>query len=387
MEIVRLGIIGLGNIGMYHLENCLGEKTPEVVVTALAERKDERLRRAVEMAGERAVALFREGSELIEAGGCDAVLICTPHDQHPELSVQAFARGLHVLCEKPAGVSTKQVRAMNEAAERSGKAFAMMFCQRTNCLYRKLRELVQGGELGMLQRVVWIATDWFRTQYYYDSGDWRATWAGEGGGALLNQAPHNLDLLCWICGTPIRTRAFCHMGKWHDIEVEDDVTAYFELPGGATGVYIISTGEAPGTNRLEFSMEYGKIVCENGQIVVHRLDESNRTFCKTAQAGFGAPRCAVETVETDGDNPQHIGIINAFAANILHGTPLIADGREGINSLLFSNAMHLSTWLNRTVEIPFDEDLFLRELDRRRASSKRKESAGVVLSMENSCQK
>lgn len=377
MDQVKLGIIGVGNMGTAHCQNIKKGLTPEIALTAVADRREERRSWASEnLPGN--VKIFSEGSELISSGLCDAVLIAVPHYQHPVLAVEAFAHGLNVLCEKPAGVYTKQVREMNEAAKKSGLTFAMMFNQRTNCVYRRMKEIVAGGEMGAIKRVNWIITDWYRTQAYYDSGAWRATWAGEGGGVLLNQCPHNLDLLQWICGMPDRVRAFCHEGKWHDIEVEDDVTAYLEYPNGATGVFITSTGDAPGTNRFEVTLEMGKLICENDKLVQYRLSQNEREYCRTAKTGFDKPECTVTEVETDGRNPQHVGVINAFAAHILHGSPLIADGSEGINGLTLSNSMHLSSWLGKTVEIPFDEDLFLKELDKRRAASRHKEASGAV---------
>ncbi len=383
MDKVRLGIIGIGNMGSGHLKNILEGKVPEMEVTAVADRQEGRRAWAKEHLPE-SVVVFEEGKDLIAAGVCDGVLIAVPHYQHPELTIDAMNHGLHVMCEKPAGVYTKQVREMNEAAKKCDRVFGMMFNQRTNCIYRKMHELVAGGELGAIKRVNWIVTDWYRTQSYYDSGSWRATWDGEGGGVLLNQCPHNMDLLQWICGMPSKVQAFCHNGKWHDIEVEDDVTAYMEYPNGATGVFVTTTADAPGTNRFEITLEMGKLVCENGKLMLHKLAENERTFCKTAKGGFDTPECTVTEVETDGENEQHVGVLKAFAGRILHGTPLVADGVEGINGLTLSNAMHLSSWLKREVEIPFDEDLFLEELYKRRGESRRKEGTGVVFNTEGS---
>ena len=170
-----------------------------------------------------------------------------------------------------------------------------------------------------------------------------------------------------------------HNGKLHNIEVEDDVTAYFEFPNGATGTFITSTGEAPGTNRFEISLEKGKLINDGGkEVVLHRLDVSQREFCKTAKEAFITPKCTVEKLEIAHEDPQHIGVMQAFAGRILRGEPLIAEGHEGINGLTLSNAMHLSSWLDKTVEIPFDEDLFLAELNKRRAGSRAKTGSGVV---------
>lgn len=383
MDKVRLGIIGIGNMGSGHLKNILEGKVPEMEVTAVADRQESRSTWAKENLPE-AVVIFEEGKDLIAAGVCDGVLIAVPHYQHPELTIDAMNHGLHVMCEKPAGVYTKQVREMNEAAQKCDRVFGMMFNQRTNCIYRKMHELVTSGELGAIKRVNWIVTDWYRTQSYYDSGSWRATWDGEGGGVLLNQCPHNMDLIQWICGMPSKVQAFCHNGKWHDIEVEDDVTAYLEYPNGATGVFVTTTADAPGTNRFEITLEMGKLVCENGKLMLHKLSENERTFCKTAKGGFDTPECTVTEVETDGENEQHVGVLKAFAGRILHGTPLVAEGLEGINGLTLSNAMHLSSWLKREVEIPFDEDLFLEELNKRRRESRKKEGSGVVFDTEGS---
>ena len=381
MEQVRLGIIGVGNMGSGHCENILAGKTPEIRLAAVADRREARRDWAKGRLGE-GVAVFTEGSQLIQSGLCDAVLIAVPHYQHPVLAKEAFAQGLHVMCEKPAGVYTKAVREMNAAADESGRVFGMMFNQRTNCLYREMRRMVQGGELGELKRVNWIITDWYRTQIYYDSGDWRATWDGEGGGVLLNQCPHQLDLLQWICGLPTQVQAFCQEGKWHDIEVEDDVTAYLEFANGATGVFVTTTGDAPGTNRFEVSGTLGKLVCEDGKLTFWKLKEDERTFCREAKEGFAMPEMEKLQVETDGENPQHVGVLNAFAANILRGEPLVADGREGINGLTLSNAMHLSSWLQKPVGIPFDEELFLNELNKRRANSRKKAGADITFSTE-----
>ena len=381
MTKVRLGIIGVGNMGSGHAANILAGKCPEIELTAVADRREARRQWAKDTLPE-GTAIFEEGSDLIQSGLCDAVHICTPHYQHPTLAMEAFAAGLHVMCEKPAGVYTKAVREMNEAAEKSGKVFAMMFNQRTNCVYRKMHEMVHSGQLGELKRVNWIITDWYRTQIYYDSGDWRATWEGEGGGVLLNQCPHQLDLLQWICGLPKTVQAFCQEGKWHDIEVEDDVTAYLQFANGATGVFVTTTGDAPGTNRFEVTGTLGKLVCENDKLTFWKLAQDEREFCRTATEGFAQPQCQQVEVETDGENLQHVGVLNAFAGKILHGTPLVAEGTEGLGGLTLSNAMHLSSWLGRAVDIPFDEELFLSELNKLRATSRKKESKDITFSTE-----
>ncbi|NLX83596.1 MAG: Gfo/Idh/MocA family oxidoreductase [Clostridiales bacterium] len=372
MSIIKLGIIGLGNMGSAHCRFILDGQTPEIELAAVADREESRrIWAQSHLPG--SVQVFEEGSQLIKSGLCDAVLIATPHYQHPDLSILAFQHNQHVMCEKPAGVTTRAVREMNQqAAAHPQLTFGMMFNQRTNALYRKMHEMIHSGQVGELKRVNWLITDWYRTQFYYDSGAWRATWAGEGGGVLLNQCPHQLDLLQWLCGMPKRVIAFLHEGKWHDIEVEDDVTAYLEYENGATGVFITSTGDAPGTNRLEVSGSRGRLVCENNQLWFDELKVDERDWCKMSKEGFATPPFERYEVVTGSYNPQHVGVLNAFAAHILRNEPLVAEGTEGIKGLTLSNAMHLSSWLNKPIDLPFDEALFEEELNKRRAASRYK---------------
>ena len=377
MDNVRIGVIGVGGMGSAHCKQIAEGKIRGMTLTAVADIKESRRKWAKENLPE-TVHIYDNAESLMDSGNVDAIFIVTPHYLHPIYAVEGFKRGLHVLSEKPAGVYTKQVREMNEEAKKHNVVFALMFNQRTNPVYKKMREIVQGGRYGAVKRVNWIITDWYRTQAYYNSGEWRATWDREGGGVLLNQCPHNLDLLQWICGMPSKIRAFCHEGKWHNIEVEDDVTAYFEYPNGATGVFITSTGDAPGTNRFEIDLERAKLVSENGKLMMYEMKENERTFCFESKEGFAKPEGEWIQVETPGENSQHNGVLQAFADAILYNTPLIADGCEGINGLMLSNAMHLSSWTESIIEFPIDEELFLRELNKRRNTSEKKESVTEV---------
>lgn len=367
MQKVRLGVIGVGNMGSSHIKNSLEGKMPEIEITAVADIKPDRLEWAKEQLPE--VKTFDNASALMDSGEVDAILIATPHYFHPPYVIEALRKGLHVMSEKPAGVYTKQVREMNEVADKSDKIFGIMFNQRTNCLYRKAHELVHSGKFGEIKRVTWIITDWYRTQAYYNSGGWRATWSGEGGGVLLNQCPHQLDLWQWICGMPEKITAVCHEGKWHDIEVEDDVMIYAEYPNGATGTFITTTGDYPGTNRLEITLDRAKLICEDGKLIVNELDKSVSEFTKNAEQGFGSIEYKTYEAELDGNNVQHPEVMNKFAAAILRGEPLTAKGQEGINGLMISNAAFLSSWLGKAVTLPVDEDLFYEKLQEKIANS------------------
>lgn len=362
MNKVRFGIIGIGNMGSSHALS-LVQDIQGAELTAVCDTNPKRLEWAHEHLPDQ-VLVFGNPDDFFASRAMDAVLIATPHYDHPTLAVQAFESGYHVLIEKPAGVYTKAVREMNHAAEASDKLFGIMYNQRTNPLYAKLRELVLSGELGEIRRTNWIITNWYRSQSYYDSGGWRATWAGEGGGVLLNQDPHQLDLWQWTTGMmPARVRAFCHFGKYRNIEVEDDVTAYVEYSNGATGLFVTTTGEAPGTNRYELTGDNGKIVIEDGKLTFWRLRVPEPQFNAEFTGGFGQPECwKCDIPIHEGEGSQHKGILRNFTNAILHGEPLLAPGKDGIHGLTLSNAMHLSSWTEDWVELPLDEDLYHAKL-------------------------
>lgn len=378
MDKVRFGVIGLGNMGSSHVQNLFGGKVPGAVLTAVCDVKPARLDWARGICGD-SVSYFENSHDLITSGQVDAVMIATPHYYHPIIGIDAFENGLNVLSEKPIGVYTKKIHEFMDAAKKSGKAFGIMYNQRTNPLYQKMREIVRSGELGELKRCVWIITDWYRTQAYYNSGGWRATWSGEGGGVLLNQCPHNLDLWQWICGMPVKVQTQMQFGKWHDIEVEDDVTTYVEYPDGGTGVFITSTGDAHGDNRFEIQMDKARFLVENDQLTALEYEMSEPEFSVSHPDPFSTVKAHELKIETDGKNEQHCGVLNAWAGNILRGIPLVADGRDGINGLMLSNAMHLSAWLGKEISLPFDEELFYNELMKRVATSRRKENVREIV--------
>ena len=361
---VRLGIVGYGIMGRGHAKGIFDGKVPNCKLTAVCDVNPDALTFAKGQDPE--IATFATVEELLDSGTVDAILISTPHYDHPIIAMQAMDKKIHVLVEKPAGVFTKNVREMNEKAATAGVVFAMMYNQRTNPMFRKMRDMVQNGELGELKRTSWLITDWYRPQAYYNGDGWRASWKGEGGGVLINQCPHNLDLWQWICGMPKRVTAFAHNGKWHDIEVEDDVTAYVEYENGATGIFVTTTADCPGNNRFEVMGDLGKLVCENNELTFYKLDVSEREFNKTNTEMFGAPKFEKIKIDCPGEFPEHPGVLRAFVDKINGKGELIAEGVEGIHGLTISNAMHLSSWLgNKTIQLPLDADLFLTELKKR----------------------
>ncbi|MBM7541224.1 Gfo/Idh/MocA family protein [Amphibacillus cookii] len=382
MKNVRIAVIGIGNMGSFHARQFFDHHVPNAELTAVCDINSERLDWAKQTFGD-CIQRFETPEQLFAAKACDAVFIATPHYDHPSLAIQALQSGYHTLIEKPAGVYTKAVREMNQVAEQSDKVFGIMYNQRTNPLYQKVKDLIEFNELGDIKRTNWIITNWYRPQSYYDAGNWRATWRGEGGGVLLNQDPHQLDLWQWICGMPKRVRSFMSFGKYRDIEVEDDVTAYVEYENGATGLFVTSIGEAPGTNRFEISGDKGKIVIENGKLTFWRLRIPESQFNQEFKGGFGSPECWKCDVPIHGENEQHVGILKNWVNAILNGTPLLAPGVEGINGLTISNAMHLSAWTDDWVELPLDEALFYEKLKERIVNSTfTKKSENVTLDVE-----
>lgn len=369
MNQVRIGIVGIGNMGSAHLACIAAGKINGLSVTCVCDSNPNRLALCAEKYPE--IRTFSDYEEMLDKGNLDAVLIAVPHRLHAQMAIKALEAGLHVLVEKPVDVTVSEARRLNAAAEKSERVFAIMFNQRTNPLFQKAREIVQGGLLGELKRSVWIITNWYRTQRYYDSGSWRATWAGEGGGVLLNQAPHNLDIWQWVCGMPVSLTAFCDTAKYHRIEVEDDVTILARYENGATGTFITTTGEYPGTNRFEIAGSLGKIVIENGVLKWWRLKQSERDYCFSTQSNAGHIEMEYTEFVQNERETAHAGILQNFANAILCGEALIAPGEEGICELSLSNGAYLSQWTeNAAVSIPFDEMMFDRKLSELAAKSK-----------------
>ena len=299
----------------------------------------------------------------------DALIIATPHYFHTLIGIDALEQGLHVLTEKPLSVHKADCERLLAAHKKPGQVFAAMFQLRTDPKFKKIKELIASGQLGELVRVNWINTDWFRTEAYYASGGWRATWKGEGGGVLLNQCPHNLDLLQWFCGMPSRVRGFCQLGKFHDIEVEDNVTAYLEYPNGATGVFITTTGEAPGTNRLEIAGTLGRLVLENGKIHLSRNKENMKKYCAESKIGFSKPEVTETDVPYEAIEVKHSVITQNFVDAILDGSPLIAPAAEGLNSVELANSILYSSLTGQTVDMPMDGKAYEAKLQELIANS------------------
>lgn len=363
---VRIGIVGIGNMGSAHARSILAGKVSRLELAAVCDFDPAKLARVPQVKG------FSSSDAMIASGLIDAILIATPHYDHTTIGIAALKAGLHVLVEKPISVHKADAERLIAAYQGREKTqvFAAMFNQRTDHYYKKIRALIRSGELGEIRRVNWIITNWFRPEAYYASGGWRATWAGEGGGVLLNQCPHNLDLFQWMFGMPVRVRADIGFGRYHDIEVDDDVTAYMEFANGATGVFITSTGEAPGTNRLEIVAERGKVVYENDRIAYTRNEVPMSEFSRTTTHAFARPETWDVTIGAKDHGGQHNEILGNFVDAILDGAELVSPAVEGIHSVELANAMLLSGWTGKTVEVPLNGRVYERQLKQRIKHSK-----------------
>ena len=373
MNTVRVGIIGVGNIGTAHADCIFSGKIHNMKLTALCDANDKRLNSLKESFT--GVNLYRDYMQMFSKEKLDAVIISTPHKYHADIAMAALNAGLHILVEKPVDITITKAKQLNDAAKKSNKIFSVMFNQRTNPLFIRAKEIVKSGQLGELKRTNWIVTNWYRTQRYYDSGDWRATWSGEGGGVLINQAPHNLDLWQWICGMPSEIVSFCDIGKYHNIQVEDDVTFFARYENGATGSFITTTGEYPGTNRLEISGDQGKIVIENGELKWWKLSENEREYCFGEYLDSSNLSYEYYGIAQNNSGTGHAGIIQNFTDVILNGGELISPGYEAINELTLSNAVYLSQWKgNEVIKLPFDSDEFDYLLNEKIKNSQKKSS-------------
>jgi predicted dehydrogenase len=356
---VRLGVIGVGAMGASHARWVLEGKVGGMRLTAVCNRS------AAALSGFADLGKFTDPIALMDSGLVDAVLIATPHDSHTPLAVAALERGLHVLLEKPVAVHKAECERLIAAYDPArGQVFAAMFNQRTDPHYVKLRELIESGDLGLIQRIQWVITDWFRPEAYYRSGGWRATWSGEGGGVLLNQCPHQLDLWQWLFGMPRSVTASCQFGRFHDIEVEDSVSALLEYGNGCQGVFVATTGEAPGENRLSLACDRGLLVVEREGLRFVRTEVPVPEFSRTTDERFSKPETREVWIPCDDRGEQHLGILKNFAAAILDGEALIAPALEGIHSVELANAMLLSSLKQRRQDLPIDAAEYENELGR-----------------------
>ncbi len=374
-ETVRLGVIGLGNIGQQHIAHVRSGQAGNCVISALASRG------TTTLADEIGARHFSDYRELVDSGCCDAVLVATPTMSHQEIGLYVLQKGLHLLMEKPLGLSVAQGEALL-AATSPGQVFALMLNQRVAPVFAKAKDVIDAGTLGALQRVAWTMTNWFRPEVYFQVSDWRATWRGEGGGLLLNQCIHNIDIYQWLCGMPVSVRGFCGFGKFHDIEVEDEATAYFEFENGATGVFTGSTGEAPGVNRLDVVGDKGMLSFDGEKLSLRENTPGTAQYSRETLNMFGQPDSAEIDITPPEDINQHAAIIANFVDAIANGADLIAPASQGINSLAIANAILWSAWSGERIELPLDSQGYQVALNEKLAESSLRQKADIKPSID-----
>lgn len=372
---IRLGIIGLGAEGDMYANFLQEARVENMEIGAICDILPEKK----EQADEYGVPFYSDYKELITSGEVDAIVTTVPHYLHPEMGIFALENNIHALVEKPVGVYTKQANELIEFANSKPELkFGVFFNQRTNQLYKDLKDIMDSGELGKLRHTSWIITTWWRPQGYYNQSDWRATWGGEGGGVLVNQAPHQLDLWQWICGTPEKVFARNAYGFRRDIAVEDEVHALVAFPDGASGAFVTCTHDMIGTDRLEILCDKGKIVVDDSKkVTISRLVENEEVLSQnmnmddvkklfTGQLDM-AQYLTVETKEYESVwGEQHCEVMRNFAAAINGEEELLAPGSDGINGVQLANGIHLSSWTCQEVDlVNFDEATYLEELNKR----------------------
>jgi len=373
MTEVRIGIVGMGVQGSLYANILTGTsipymppiKKPEgMTLTAVSSRSEQAKEFASHLEG---VTYFSDWKEMIDSGLCDGIIITVPHYLHHEVAIYALSAGKHVLCEKPADVRASDVEKMIAArdtanASRTEKlALATLFNQRTNPLFRRLRELIDSGEFGEMRRVNWICNNWWRPDSYYKSNNWRGTWTGEGGGITVNQIPHPLDLLNMLCGAASCVYSVNRYGCHRDITVENDVTVTLEYPNGATGVFIACTHDPLGTDRLELDFDKGKIVVENSnQAIVYRFHQTEQEWnASLSMRDLMMMRQNPDNLYSTEEikvNPtygtEYVDIFENFAKHILYGVPLFATMEDGLREVQLANSIQLSGWTGVSVENP-----------------------------------
>lgn len=362
---VNIGIIGMGNMGKLYYEKL--SRMEHCRVVSIWSQKEEKVR---ELAAEYGVQGFTDYIAMLDAGNLDAVIVATPHYQHTTVTIEALLRNIYVLVEKPVAAHVKDAERMISVYEEQKKQspdliFAAIYQQRTLPQWQYIRQCVQDGKLGKLMRFAWFNTNWFRPQAYFNVGNWRGTWKGEGGGVLLNQCAHNLDMMWWLFGLPQAITCTASFGKYHDIEVEDEVHAILQYDGGLTGSFIASSSECPGTDRLEIVGEYGKLVYEHKKVALYRNEESSLDYIRHAKQAFGIVKHDVEeTAWDDHTGPGHEQILADFIGAILEKRKPLVPAAEGLNSLMIINGMVLSSIRESKVRLPLDGNEYDLELQK-----------------------
>lgn len=357
---IKFGVIGIGGMGANHANLLLNNRIKNASLSAICDTNEFFLKNFPD------IPCYTNASEIFNKKIIDVAIISTPHGSHISLGKQALENHIDVIIEKPLAVTTRQCKDFINFAKKCTAKFGIMLNQRTNPAFIKLKEMINKGELGKIHRYQWTITDWFRTNYYYNISDWRATWRGEGGGVLMNQSIHQLDLCQWLFGMPDSLYTDMRLGHFHDIEVEDDVTSIMKYKDGLKGIFTTTTGESPGVNRLEIASDYGLVVFENNMINWKKVTDSTTNFIKNSNTLFDMPVVETFNFEFPNEEDEHIEhsrIIQNFTNFLLGQEELYVPGDQGLNSVELINAMILSGLEEKEIKLPLNEKIYENKIN------------------------
>jgi predicted dehydrogenase len=376
MDVPRFAVVGVGaNVFNMHAP-ALQSSAFEIAAVcdvnlAAAERQAERF----------GCPYFADHREMLAAIRPDAVAVLTPHPFHAAIAIDCLNAGAHVLVEKPIAVQVAEADRMIAAAEQAGRLLAVNLQHRTRGEIRTAKKLIESGRLGQIQRVEMVAI-WTRTAAYYAQAGWRGTWQGEGGGVLMNQSPHSLDLVCHLVGQPSRVVAW-NRTMFHHIETEDTSLAMLEWStdgaaasdsaakraAGALGTLLVSTAQVGEPERLEIAGTRGVLQLSRGGLRLFEADTDLRTFLAENPAPFARPELVPQDVPLESGSGDHAAIYANFLDAITNGAPLVADGAQGRMSLELANALIYSSATSTQVPLPLDRAAYADRLDRLRRAA------------------
>ena len=346
---LRYGVIGAGVIAPLHLQAIAALDDVELAGISALDREA-----AAALAREAGCASFADHRELL-ALEPDVVVVCTPHPSHPALTIEALEAGAHVLVEKPLAPEAREGDAMIEAADRTGRLLGVCFQQRFRPVIAAAHGLLAAGRLGELVRVS-IVDPLYRPNAYYGTAGWRGTWEGEGGGVLMNQAPHTLDLLCHLAGPPATVWGVSRR-RAQPMEAEDTATALLEYANGALGTLAVSTTE-PGVQRIELVGDRGRIEIVGETIAFERFEPPLSEHLRTATEMFEQPAIVSESVELPPGRGDHFDVHEDFAAAIRTSAAPRVPARDALWPLELANAIVLSSHAGHAVPLPVDRDAY-----------------------------
>lgn len=359
---IRVALVGVGVMGSKYADMIVSGEVKNMVLTGVVARNLKAQEWAAILVNAEGLHpnVYRDVDDMFaHADDFDAVIIVTPHKTHEEIAVRAFELGKHVLCDKPAGATIGQAQNMTAASKQYDKVYGMIFHQHRYPKYLYIKQALENGELGELKRMLMVNSRYFRTAHYHQSGSWRSSWNGEGGGALINQGAHILDIWQWLFGMPQKIYAEIPFGKYNEFKVDDEATISMRYENGATGVFMLTTGEAVWQERLEIVGTKGRMLLEDDILHIYRYSKDSTEYIATEDVNSREHLAITEEVINFGKAEEpYVEILENFAEAVISGDSsiLIAPGEEAINQLMLTNGAYCSAWKGMPVCLPLDAE-------------------------------